>query len=119
MLTQLGNKAGLLSTVRNIIGDKEVAATHTTPDALTIQNLMRQMVDAGCSYAFMEVSSHSIDQKRISGLEFDGAIFTNLTHDHLDYHKTFEAYLKAKKKFFDALPENAFALVISMIRTEG
>ncbi len=111
MLTQFGHKAGLLSTVRNMVSQKEIAATHTTPDSIAIQSLMRQMVDEGCTYAFMEVSSHSIDQKRIAGLEFDGAIFTNLTHDHLDYHKTFDAYLKAKKQLFDNLPESAWALV--------
>jgi UDP-N-acetylmuramoyl-L-alanyl-D-glutamate--2,6-diaminopimelate ligase len=113
LLTQLGHKSGLISTVRNMIGDREIAATHTTPDAIAIQSMLRQMVDKGCTYAFMEVSSHSIDQKRISGLEFDIAIFTNLTHDHLDYHKTFEAYLKAKKQLFDSLPPSAFALVNS------
>jgi UDP-N-acetylmuramoyl-L-alanyl-D-glutamate--2,6-diaminopimelate ligase len=111
MFTEFGHKSGLLSTVRNRVGQREIAATHTTPDAITIQRLMKQMVDEGCTHAFMEVSSHSIDQKRISGLEFDLAIFTNLTHDHLDYHKTFDAYLKAKKQLFDSLPENAWALV--------
>jgi UDP-N-acetylmuramoyl-L-alanyl-D-glutamate--2,6-diaminopimelate ligase len=111
VFSEFGHKAGLLSTVRNMIGQKELPATHTTPDALTIQMLMRQMVDDGCTYAFMEVSSHAIDQKRIAGLEFDGAIFTNLTHDHLDYHKTFDGYLKAKKQLFDNLPESAWALV--------
>jgi len=111
MFTEFGHKAGLLSTVRNMVGQKETEATHTTPDALTIQKLMSEMVADGCNYAFMEVSSHSIDQKRISGLDFDGAIFTNLTHDHLDYHKTFDLYLKAKKQLFDSLPENAWALV--------
>jgi UDP-N-acetylmuramoyl-L-alanyl-D-glutamate--2,6-diaminopimelate ligase len=106
-----GHKAGLLSTVCYMVGDKELPATHTTPDSIAIQSLMKQMVDSGCTHAFMEVSSHSIDQKRIAGLDFDGAIFTNLTHDHLDYHKTFESYLKAKKQLFDSLPEKAFALV--------
>jgi len=113
LVTQLGQKSGLLSTVRNMIGEKEIAATHTTPDAIAIQSMLKQMVDEGCTHAFMEVSSHAIDQKRISGLEFNIAIFTNLTHDHLDYHKTFEAYLKAKKQLFDNLPQSAFALVNS------
>ena len=91
----LGRKAGLLSTVCNYIGDERVHATHTTPDAMEINELMGRMVDAGCEYCFMEVSSHAIDQRRISGLDFDGAIFSNITHDHLDYHKTFKAYIEA------------------------
>jgi UDP-N-acetylmuramoyl-L-alanyl-D-glutamate--2,6-diaminopimelate ligase len=106
----LGYRTGLLSTVCNRIDDQTVPASHTTPDALTINRLMAQMADAGCRYAFMEVSSHAIDQKRISGLAFDGGIFTNLTRDHLDYHITVENYLKAKKRFFDSLPPSAFAL---------
>lgn len=106
-----GNKVGLLSTVCNYIDDKAVPATHTTPDPLTLNALLADMVKAGCSHAFMEVSSHSADQKRIAGLDFDGAVFTNLTRDHMDYHKTVEAYLKAKKSFFDSLGSNAFALV--------
>ena len=106
----LGKKAGLLSTVCNYIGDERVHATHTTPDAMEINELMGRMVDAGCEYCFMEVSSHAIDQRRISGLDFDGAIFSNITHDHLDYHKTFKAYIEAKKAFFDRLPKKAFAL---------
>jgi UDP-N-acetylmuramoyl-L-alanyl-D-glutamate--2,6-diaminopimelate ligase len=101
----------LLSTVRNLIGQTESPASHTTPDALTIQKMMKEMVDAGCQYAFMEVSSHSIDQQRIAGLNFDVAAFTNITHDHLDYHKTFDAYIRAKKQFFDNLPDTAFALI--------
>ncbi len=108
--TLLGYKVGLISTIKYYVGAEEFHATHTTPDALQIQELMARMVEAGCDYCFMEVSSHAIDQDRISGIEFDGAIFTNLTHDHLDYHKTFAEYLKAKKKFFDQLPETAFAL---------
>lgn len=108
-----GEKVGLLSTVCNYIDDKPVAATHTTPDAITLNALLADMVKAGCSYAFMEVSSHSSDQKRIAGLDFDGGIFTNLTRDHMDYHKTTEAYLKAKKSFFDSLGRDAFALVNS------
>jgi len=106
----LGYKVGLISTIKYYVGNDEFPATHTTPDALQIQELMAKMVDAGCEYCFMEVSSHAIDQDRISGIQFDGGIFTNLTHDHLDYHLTFAEYLKAKKKFFDNLPETAFAL---------
>ena len=105
-----GHKAGLLSTVCNYIGDEKIASTHTTPDALAINEFMSQMVNAGCEYCFMEVSSHSIHQKRIAGLDFDGAIFSNITHDHLDYHKTFKAYIEAKKAFFDHLSGHAFAL---------
>lgn len=110
LFRQLGHKAGLLSTVCNYIDGRPVKATHTTPDPLELNALLAEMVQAGCEYVFMEASSHAIDQKRISGLEFDGGIFTNLTRDHLDYHKTVEAYLKAKKKFFDDLPARAFAL---------
>ena len=106
----LGYKVGLISTIKYYVGTEEFPATHTTPDALQIQELMSKMVDAGCEYCFMEVSSHAIDQDRISGIQFDGGIFTNITHDHLDYHHTFAEYLKAKKKFFDNLSENAFAL---------
>ncbi len=111
LFTKLGYKSGLLSTVCNLIGTKEVPATHTTPDAVSLNKLMADMVAEGCDYVFMEVSSHSIDQERIAGLIFDGAVFTNITHDHLDYHKTFDAYIKAKKKFFDDLLPDAFALV--------
>ena len=110
MFRSLGYKAGLLSTVCNYIDTVKVSATHTTPDPLHLHRLLREMVDAGCQYAFMEVSSHSAAQHRIAGLDFDGAIFTNLTRDHIDYHKTVEAYLKAKKSFFDGLPEGSFAL---------
>ena len=106
----LGYKVGLISTIKYYVGNDEFHATHTTPDALQIQELMARMVDAGCEYCFMEASSHAIDQDRISGIDFNGGIFTNLTHDHLDYHLTFAEYLKAKKKFFDNLPETAFAL---------
>lgn len=108
---QLGHKSGLLSTVCDMIGNKEIAATHTTPDAIAIQRMLSQMVDEGCTHAFMEVSSHAIDQKRISGVDFDIAIFTNITHDHLDYHQTFDAYLKVKKKLFDRLAPQAYALI--------
>jgi UDP-N-acetylmuramoyl-L-alanyl-D-glutamate--2,6-diaminopimelate ligase len=111
MFLQLGYKCGLFSTVCNYINEKELAATHTTPDPVQLNSLLSQMVEAGCDYAFMEVSSHSADQKRIAGLNFAGGIFTNLTHDHLDYHKTFDNYLAAKKSFFDTLPSAAFALV--------
>ncbi len=108
---QLGYKAGLISTVRYMVHDKEVPATHTTPDALQLNKLMNDMVADGCEYCFMEVSSHSVVQHRIAGLVFSGGIFSNLTHDHLDFHKTFEEYLHAKQLFFDGLPKNAFALV--------
>ena len=107
---KLGYKSGLLSTIRNKIGDRIIEATHTTPDPIQLNNLLNQMVHSGCSYCFMEVSSHAIDQDRIAGLVFKGGIFTNLTHDHLDYHGTVENYLKAKKKFFDQLTPDAFAL---------
>ncbi|MCB9264208.1 MAG: UDP-N-acetylmuramoyl-L-alanyl-D-glutamate--2,6-diaminopimelate ligase [Lewinellaceae bacterium] len=111
LFTALGYKAGLLSTVRNLIGQSPVEATHTTPDAVSINALLREMADAGCDYAFMEVSSHAAHQRRIAGLHFAGGIFTNISHDHLDYHKTFKAYIDAKKMFFDILPKTAFALV--------
>jgi UDP-N-acetylmuramoyl-L-alanyl-D-glutamate--2,6-diaminopimelate ligase len=111
MFTGLGHKCGLFSTVCNYVVDRELPATHTTPDPVQLNRVMAEMRDAGCGYAFMEVSSHSADQQRIAGLEFAGGIFTNLTHDHLDYHKTFSNYLAAKKRWFDSLPSNAFALV--------
>jgi UDP-N-acetylmuramoyl-L-alanyl-D-glutamate--2,6-diaminopimelate ligase len=107
---KLGYKAGLISTVVNKIGDTEIESTHTTPDAISINRLMDEMVDAGCTYCFMEVSSHAIHQERVGGLHFAGGVFTNITHDHLDYHKTFKEYIKAKKKFFDDLSFDAFAL---------
>lgn len=106
----MGHYAGLISTVCNYINDEAHEATHTTPDAITLNALLARMVEEGCEYAFMEVSSHSVDQNRISGLKFAGGIFTNLTRDHLDYHKTVDAYLKAKKKFFDGLGKDAFAI---------
>ena len=105
-----GHKAGLLSTVCNYVDDLAVPAKQTTPDALTINKLLHDMVEAGCEYAAMEVSSHAADQHRIAGLHFAGGVFTNLTRDHLDYHKTFDAYLAAKKSFFDMLPADAFAI---------
>lgn len=110
LFRELRYKTGLLSTVCNYINEQAIEATHTTPDSLALNELLAQMVDAQCEYAFMEVSSHSVDQRRIAGLEFDGAIFTNLTRDHIDYHLTFENYLKAKKQFFDELSPEAFAL---------
>ncbi len=106
-----GYKVGLLSTVCNYIDDEAIPTEHTTPDPITLNRLLGRMADEGCKYVFMEVSSHAIAQKRISGLKFAGGIFTNLTRDHLDYHKTVENYLKAKKKFFDDMPKDAFSLV--------
>ncbi len=111
MFTGLGYKCGLFSTVCNFISNREYPATHTTPDPVMLNKLLAGMVDSGCDYAFMEVSSHASAQQRIAGLNFTGGVFTNLTHDHLDYHRTFDNYLAAKKKFFDGLPDNAFALV--------
>ena len=110
MFTKLGYKCGLLSTVCNYIVDEKVPADHTTPDPIELNALLARMVEAGCEYAFMECSSHAIAQKRIGGLHFAGGVFTNLTRDHLDYHKTFENYRNAKKAFFDGLPKTAFAI---------
>jgi UDP-N-acetylmuramoyl-L-alanyl-D-glutamate--2,6-diaminopimelate ligase len=111
LFSEFGHKVGLISTVIYKVNDKEYPSTHTTPDPLSLNKLLAEMVAEGCSYCFMEVSSHSIAQKRIAGLQFKGALFTNITHDHLDYHLTFDNYLKAKKAFFDALDADAFALV--------
>ncbi|MGN6640600.1 MAG: UDP-N-acetylmuramoyl-L-alanyl-D-glutamate--2,6-diaminopimelate ligase [Mucilaginibacter sp.] len=110
LFRDLGYKCGLLSTVENQIDGQVVSATHTTPDPVALNELLSEMVDKGCDYCFMEVSSHAVVQHRIEGLKFTGAIFSNLTHDHLDYHKTFANYRDAKKAFFDGLPKNAFAL---------
>lgn len=111
LFRDMGFESGLFSTVANYIGDQKLPSTHTTPDPVALNKTMRQMVDAGCRYCFMEVSSHAIDQKRIAGLNYKGGVFTNLTHDHLDYHITFDAYIKAKKSFFDHLSREAFAII--------
>lgn len=110
MFRKFGHKCGLLSTVCNYIEEEAIPADHTTPDPIELNELLARMVEAGCEYAFMECSSHAIAQKRIGGLKFAGGIFTNLTRDHLDYHKTFENYRNAKKAFFDGLPKSAFAI---------
>jgi len=110
LFTSLGYTCGLLSTVENHVGDKVLPATHTTPDPIQLNELLKQMVDAGCTHVFMETSSHAIHQHRIGGLKYSGGIFTNITHDHLDYHKTFDEYIRVKKTFFDSLPSSAFAL---------
>ena len=110
LFKNLGYKVGLLSTVCNYVDDKVIPSTHTTPDPLQLNALLAQMVEEGCEYCFMEVSSHAIDQKRIGALDFKGGIFTNITHDHLDYHKTFDNYLKVKKTFFDQLGKKSFAI---------
>lgn len=110
LFRQLGYSCGLISTVQNQIDDTIIPATHTTPDAISLNALLRKMVDEGCSYVFMECSSHAIHQHRITGLQFAGALFSNITHDHLDYHKTFDEYIRVKKKFFDDLSADAFAI---------
>ncbi|TBR19569.1 MAG: UDP-N-acetylmuramoyl-L-alanyl-D-glutamate--2,6-diaminopimelate ligase [Chitinophagaceae bacterium] len=110
LFSSLGYKCGLISTVENKIGEKVIAATHTTPDAIQLNELLNQMVEEKCSHVFMENSSHAIQQQRSAGLKFSGAIFSNITHDHLDYHKTFENYINVKKQFFDSLSSDAFAI---------
>lgn len=110
LFSQLGYKCGLVSTVKYLIGNAEFEASHTTPDIFDLYRLFNQMANAACQYVFMEVSSHAIVQGRIEGLDFNGGIFTNISHDHLDFHETFNAYIKAKKQFFDGLPKHAFAL---------
>ena len=110
LFSQLGYKCGLLSTVQNQVGDSILPSTHTTPDAISLNKLIAEMYAAGCTHIFMEVSSHAIDQQRIAGLLFTGGIFSNITHDHLDYHKTFDEYIRVKKQFFDLLPSLAFAI---------
>jgi len=110
LFTDLGYQVGLISTILNRIGKREIKATHTTPNAIELNQLFAQMIEEGCEYCFMEVSSHAIHQGRIEGVEFTGGVFTNITHDHLDYHKTFKEYINVKKKFFDNLPSSAFAI---------
>jgi UDP-N-acetylmuramoyl-L-alanyl-D-glutamate--2,6-diaminopimelate ligase len=110
LFTGLGYKCGLVSTVQNQIGNEIVLATHTTPDAVSVNMLLKKMADEGCTHVFMECSSHAIHQHRIAGLQFAGALFSNITHDHLDYHKTFDEYIRVKKSWFDALPSAAFAI---------
>ena len=110
LFMRLDQQSGLISTVQNMIGEAVIPSTHTTPDPVSLNQLLKAMVDAGCTHAFMEVSSHAVHQQRIAGLHFSGAIFTNITHDHLDYHKTFQEYIRVKKKFFDDLSSTAFAI---------
>ncbi|HKH62084.1 MAG TPA: UDP-N-acetylmuramoyl-L-alanyl-D-glutamate--2,6-diaminopimelate ligase [Flavitalea sp.] len=110
LFTALDYTCGLISTVQNQIADRVIPATHTTPDAVSLNALLKQMADEGCSHVFMETSSHAIHQHRITGLQYSGAVFSNITHDHLDYHKTFDEYIRVKKLFFDGLPSSAFAL---------
>jgi len=110
LFTALGNKCGLISTVQNVIGEEILPSTHTTPDPVSLNALISKMYSLGCTHIFMEVSSHAIHQHRVDGLQFRGGIFTNITHDHLDYHKTFDEYIRVKKSFFDSLPSSAFAI---------
>ncbi|MBM3923036.1 MAG: UDP-N-acetylmuramoyl-L-alanyl-D-glutamate--2,6-diaminopimelate ligase, partial [Sphingomonadales bacterium] len=110
LFSGLGYTCGLISTVENRIGQRSLSATHTTPDPIQLQQLLKQMEQEGCTHVFMEVSSHAIHQQRIASIEFAGGIFSNITHDHLDYHKTFDEYIRVKKSFFDTLPATAFAL---------
>src|SRR5450432_1209995 len=110
LFTALGCKCGLLSTVENHIGDRIIPSTHTTPDAISLNALLKEMLDEGCTHVFMETSSHAIHQHRIAGLRYAGGLFSNITHDHLDYHKTFDEYIRVKKAFFDSLPSDAFAI---------
>lgn len=119
LFQKVGYQTGLISTVAVYVGDEKFEATHTTPDALVINQYLKKMVDAGVSYCFMEVSSHGIDQNRTQGLTFAGGVFTNLTHDHLDYHKTFANYRDVKKRFFDQLPKSAFAIVNADDKNSG
>ncbi len=119
LFNEIGKRSGLISTVGYYIHERKISATHTTPDPVTLNRLLSEMADDGCEYCFMEVSSHAIDQKRISGLHFTGGIFTNVSHDHLDYHKTYDEYLRAKKMFFDGLDNEAFALVNRDDRRSG
>lgn len=110
LFCELGYKCGLISTVRNLIGTQELASTHTTPDPISVQELLYRMKESGCTHVFMEVSSHAVHQRRIGGIRFAGGVFTNITHDHLDYHHTFAEYIRVKKQYFDELPADAFAL---------
>ena len=110
LFTRLGYKCGLLSTVENQIGLTVVPATHTTPDAISLNQLLSQMVNEGCTHVFMETSSHAIHQHRVTGLQYAGGVFSNITHDHLDYHQTFDEYIRVKKAFFDSLSSSAFAI---------
>jgi UDP-N-acetylmuramoyl-L-alanyl-D-glutamate--2,6-diaminopimelate ligase len=110
LFSGLGYTCGLISTVQNQVGEQVLEATHTTPDAISLNKLLRQMLDAGCTHVFMECSSHAIHQHRIAGIHFNVALFSNITHDHLDYHKTFEEYIRVKKSWFDSLPRHSFAI---------